>query len=104
MPEILSPTEWDEMIENQQWESLRGKLAAMLVSDIAEMLTTLPHKHEAVVFRLLSREDAARVFAYLPLDRQEELVHSLSSVEVKNILDRWPLTIARTCSGSFPPK
>ncbi len=52
------------------------------------MLTTLPHKHEAIVFRLLPHEQAARVFAYLPLGRQEELVQSLSGDEVKNILDQ----------------
>jgi magnesium transporter len=88
MPETLSPTQWDELIEHQQWDELRGKLSETHVSDIAEMLTMLPHKHEAIVFRLLPREQAAQVFAYLPLQRQEELVHSLSSDEVKNILDR----------------
>ena len=104
MPETLSPTQWDELIEHQQWEALRGKLAGMLVSDIAEMLTTLPHKHEAVVFRLLPREDAARVFAYLPLDRQQELVHSLSSDEVKNILDQMAPDDRTRLLGELPAK
>jgi len=88
MPEILIPTQWDELIENQKWDELHARLANMHVSDIAEMLTSLPHKHEAIVFRLLPREQAAQVFAYLPLERQEELVHSLSGSEVKNILDQ----------------
>ena len=71
MPEILMPTQWDELIESQKWDEVRARLAGMHVSDIAEMLTSLPHKHEAIVFRLLPREQAAQAFAYLPLERQE---------------------------------
>ena len=44
-------------------------------------------KEQAVVFRLLQRDQAATVFAYLPADRQKALLRSLSSDEVKNILD-----------------
>ena len=86
--EVYSATQWDQWIEQQQWDALRERLRTMHVSDIAEMLTLLPHHHEAVVFRLLPRDKAAQVFAYLPVDRQEQLLHSLSSEAVKDILDQ----------------
>jgi magnesium transporter len=104
MPATLSPTQWDELIERQQWDDLRAKLSETHVSDIAEMLTTLPHHHEAIVFRLLPREQAARVFAYLPLQRQEQLVHSLSSDEVKNILDQMAPDDRTHLLGELPAK
>jgi magnesium transporter len=104
MPETSSPTEWEGLIEDQRWDVLRGRLAATHFSDIAEMLTTLPHKHEAIVFRLLPHEQAARVFAYLPLGRQEELVQSLSSDEVKNILDQMAPDDRTRLLGELPAK
>jgi magnesium transporter len=104
MPATLSPTQWDELIDRQQWDDLRVKLSETHVSDIAEMLTTLPHHHEAIVFRLLPREQAARVFAYLPLQRQEQLVHSLSSDEVKNILDQMAPDDRTHLLGELPAK
>jgi magnesium transporter len=47
-------------------------------------------KEQAVVFRLLSRDQAAQVFSYLPTQRQKELLRSLSTDEVKSVLDGMP--------------
>src|SRR6202165_2924729 len=88
MPGIVSLSEWTELIGQQRWEELRAKLAPMHFSDIAEMLTALPPKERAIVFRLLERERAAEVFGYLPPGQQGELIHSLSADEVKRMLDQ----------------
>ena len=87
MPAIVSPTEWTELVAQQRWEELREKLERTHVSDIAEMLTALPPKERAIVFRLVSRERAAEVFGYLPPSEQEELIHSLTADEVKRMLN-----------------
>src|ERR1700738_5140788 len=87
MPSIVSPTEWTELVAQQRWEELRGKLERTHVSDIAEMLTALPPKERAIVFRLVGRERAAEVFGYLAPSEQKGLIHSLTADEVKRMLN-----------------
>jgi magnesium transporter len=88
MAEIVSTTNWTELIARQRWQDLLARLKEMHVSDIAEMLATLPPRERAIVFRLLNRDHAAEVFGYLPPDDQAELIHSLSAAEVKQVLDQ----------------
>src|ERR1700674_5695725 len=84
---MVSPTEWTELVAQQRWEELREKLERTHVSDIAEMLTALPPKERAIVFRLVARERAAEVFGYLAPSEQKQLVHSLTADEVKRMLN-----------------
>jgi magnesium transporter len=88
MAEIASTTNWTELIARQRWQDLLARLKEIHVSDIAEMLATLPLRERAIVFRLLDRDHAAEVFGYLPPDDQAELIHSLSAAEVKQVLDQ----------------
>ncbi|HXN25234.1 MAG TPA: magnesium transporter [Candidatus Dormibacteraeota bacterium] len=88
MPETISPAHWTELIEQQRWDELHAQLAETHFSDIAERMTMLPQKEEAILFRLLPRDQAAEVFAYLPADKQEELIRSLTTEEVRSVLDQ----------------
>ncbi len=47
----------------------------------------LPVEKEAVVFRLLPREQAAQTFGYLPIERQQELLKAMAHEEVVGILN-----------------
>jgi magnesium transporter len=87
MTEIAAPSQWMELIAQQRWEELRDKLEGTHYSDIAEMLTTLPPKERAIVFRLVGRKRASDVFGYLAPGEQSELIHSLSAGETKLMLD-----------------
>jgi magnesium transporter len=87
MPSVDSPTQWMELIRQQRWEELQKKLKDTHYSDIAEMLTELPQKERAIVFRLLDRERASEAFGYLPPSQQQELIRSLSAGETKLMLD-----------------
>lgn len=87
MTEIAAPARWMELIAQQRWEELRDKLEDTRYADIAEMLTTLPTKERAIVFRLVGRERASDVFGYLAPREQRELIHSLSAGETKLMLD-----------------
>jgi len=84
---MVSPSEWTELVTRQRWEELREKLERTHVSDIAEMLTALPPKERAIVFRLVARKRAAEVFGYLGPSEQRELIHSLTADEVKGMLN-----------------
>jgi magnesium transporter len=87
MPVTVSPSEWTDLVARQRWEELRSKLERTHVSDIAEMLTALPPKERAIVFRLVARNRAAEVFGYLAPSEQKELIHSLTADEVKRMLN-----------------
>lgn len=87
MSETLTLSVWEDLIHNQRWEDLRAKLAATHSSDIADALGQVHGKEQAVVFRLLPRDQAAEVFSYVPADQQKALLRSLSTDEVKSVLD-----------------
>src|SRR3954470_18767858 len=87
MPETSTISIWEDLIHNQRWEELRARLAVTRFADVADAMDQLSPADEAILFRLLSRDHAAQVFAYLPSRRQAQLLHSLSTDEAKNILD-----------------
>src|SRR6185503_8101881 len=78
----------EEIIKSKNWDELREALSELPPVDIAEVLIDLPVEDEGVIFRVLPRKLAALVFSYLPLDRQEELLHCFSNEQVRNILDQ----------------
>src|SRR6202171_5132809 len=87
MSETLTPSLWEDLIRNQRWEELRVKLAATHFSDIAEAMIQLSATDQAILFRILPRVQAAQLVAYLPPSRQKRLLRSLSTDEVKSVLD-----------------
>lgn len=87
MSETLTPSAWEDLIHNQRWEDLRAKLATTHFSDIAEAMIQLSAKDQAILFRILPRDQAAQLFSYLPPSRQKNLLRSLSTDEVKSVLD-----------------
>src|ERR1700745_304662 len=78
MPNALTPApaDWANLISQQRWKELQSVLEDTHVSDIAEMLATLPQKERAIVFRLVGRDRASEVFGYLPPADQSQLIHS----------------------------
>lgn len=76
-----------EALMKKDWPRLRESLCDLHPSDIADMVMALPPKHEGILFRVLPRELATRVFAYLPHEYQEELLASLSGPEVEQIIN-----------------
>jgi len=78
----------EEIIKSKNWDELREALSELPPVDIAEVLIDLPVEDEGVIFRVLPRKLGSLVFSYLPLDRQEELLHCFSNEQVRNILDQ----------------
>jgi magnesium transporter len=77
----------EEIIKSKDWETLREAFSELEPADIAELLMDVPAEDEGVIFRILPRNQAAKVFSYLPLERQQELVQSLSNTQVHGILN-----------------
>jgi magnesium transporter len=83
---FLKP-EYEELIAQKDWESLRVAFEDLHPADIAEVLDDLPPEDSGVIFRILPRDVAGVAFEYLPLDQQAELVKTLGSEQLVNVLN-----------------
>ena len=59
-----------EMLENKSIKQLRDTLEEMNEFDVAQVISELPRRKLAMVFRLLSKTKASEVFANLELEEQ----------------------------------
>ena len=75
-----------ELVQERKFRALREILNDMNEVDIAEFLDELDVEQEILVFRLLPKDVAAEVFAYLEED-QEKLIGALSDKELREVLD-----------------
>jgi len=66
-----------ELIQQRNWDELRGRMRDMNPSDVADLIIALPAEEEAFVFRVLQKDQAGEVFSYLPQDHQEDLIAAL---------------------------
>ena len=88
MYENFSPQRLTELVEHKQFRPLRELLTEMNEVDIAAFLGELEPDQQAIVFRLLPKELAAEVFAYLEdSEDQERLIGALSDRELREVLD-----------------
>lgn len=77
----------ESLIEARDFISLREQIRNWPAGDLADLMEPLSAEKEAVVFRLLPRDEAAQVFGYLPIERQQELLKAMAHEEVVNILN-----------------
>ncbi len=76
--QLLEP-EVRELIREGHFHDLREALHGVNFADIADILGELTPAEAAVAFRFLHRDDAGEVFAYLPAERQEQLITELGT-------------------------
>ena len=77
----------ETLVEARDFVSLREQIRNWPAGDLADLMEPLSAEKEAVVFRLLPRDEAAQVFSYLPIERQQELLRAMAHEEVVNILN-----------------
>ncbi len=82
---LLGP-DLQDLIREKNWDALRDVLSDFDPSDIAEILISIPDEDDVAIFRLLPRELAGQVFAYLPPDHQENLLRCLSHEQMRAVL------------------
>lgn len=80
----------DGLISARDFAAVRENTKNWRASDLAAVLQPLSAERAAVVFRLLPRELAAKVFSYLEADRQEQLLKAMAHREVAAILNAMP--------------
>jgi len=77
----------DALIEARDFAGIREQTVNWRAADLASLMEPLTPEKEAIVFRLLPREQAASVFSFLGLDRQEQLLRALAREDVAGILN-----------------
>src|SRR6266498_1474748 len=77
----------EALIEARDFASLREETRNWPAGDLADLMEPLPVEKEAVVFRLLPRDEAAQVFSYLPIENQQYLLKAMAHEEVVHILN-----------------
>ncbi len=75
------------MSEHRDYAAVKVLLDGMNVVDIAEELDDMDETLLVKVFRMLHKDKAAEVFAYLSHDRQQDIVEAISDREIKRIMD-----------------
>lgn len=79
--------ELNELLENRGMRALQLKLEDMNEFDVAEFLSEIDEKKRPMVFRMLSKETAAEVFANFDVDDQEQIINSITDSELAGIME-----------------
>lgn len=77
----------NELLETQQLNVLKMKLNKENPANISEYFETLDLEKQLFVFRLLTKDMAADVFALMDLDLQQNIINAISDNEIRNIVD-----------------
>ena len=79
--------ELTELLEKKERKTLQLRLEEMNEFDVAEFLTEIDDNQMPMVFRLLSKETAAEVFANLEAPEQERIINSITDQELAGIIE-----------------
>ena len=79
--------ELTELLEKKDRKTLQQRLEEMNEFDVAEFLTEIDDNRMPMVFRLLSKETAAEVFANLEAPEQERIINSITDQELAGIIE-----------------
>ena len=112
--ELILP-EIAELVRDGAYSELRNALHGIPPADVADIIVSLQPDHRAVCFRFLPRDDAGEVFAYLSMEMQEELVHTLGDAALRviegmdpddrvRLLDELPTAVAQRLIASLTPE
>lgn len=75
------------LIENKEYSKVKIILSDTNPVDVADILEELDKTSLSLIFRLLKKDEAADVFAYLDPDTQRELINSLTDKEIGHIIN-----------------
>ncbi len=76
-----------ELLDQNRLRDLRERLSEMNVVDIAEFIEELPEEKLILTFRILPKDIASDVFAYLGADNQAKIVEGMNDKELGALVD-----------------
>ena len=79
--------ELTELLDKRDMKQLHRRMEEMNEFDVAEFLTEIEDNRMPMVFRLLSKETAADVFANFEAPEQERIINSITDSELAGIIE-----------------
>ena len=79
--------ELTELLDKRDMKQLQRRMEEMNEFDVAEFLTEIEDNRMPMVFRLLSKETAADVFANFEAPEQERIINSITDSELAGIIE-----------------
>ncbi len=76
-----------ELLDSKRMKELQVRLEDMNEFDVAEFLSEIDDSRMPMVFRLLSKETAADVFANFEAPEQEQIINSITDSELSAIIE-----------------
>lgn len=76
-----------KLIKEKNYKALREEIIELNEVSIAEILESLEISDALIVFRLLPKDLAVDVFAYLSNEQQMNIINSITDKEIKHIMD-----------------
>ena len=76
-----------EYIENKDIPNLKAYLLKAEEHEIFDLVDELEHSEQAIVFRLLPKDEALFVFERMDITDQEKLIHALSEEQAREIFE-----------------
>ena len=76
-----------QLVDGNKKNELRGALLMLNVVDIASFMESLESDKLLMVFRILPKDIAAEVFAYIDSEQQQQLVTLIGDGEIHSLLD-----------------
>lgn len=83
----MNRTIFMELLAKKDFRAIRSILGVMNVVDIASLFSELEDKELVQAFRLITKDKAADVFAYMNNSMQTKLVEMFAEKELKELLD-----------------
>ena len=79
--------EWLELLNEGKYAKLKEEINEENAPNLGEFFEEIPDDKRILVFRLLTKDNAAETFAYMDSDMQEEIVNSVTDNEVETIIN-----------------
>ncbi len=77
----------DELLNAKRFGDLRNLLEDLNSTDLSLLLNDFSVENMILIFRLLSKDQAAETFSYMEPELQEKLIASLTDKELKEVVD-----------------
>jgi magnesium transporter len=83
----FSIDELNELLKNKQLRLFKEKINDLNEADTAQYIEDLPQERRLLVYRMLEKDKASDVFAFLPVEIQGEIINSITDAELRNIVE-----------------
>ena len=91
-----------ELLDSRRMKELQTRLEDMNEFDVAEFLSEIGDNRMPMVFRLLSKETAADVFANFDAPEQEQIINSITDSELSAIIEELYVDVAVDMMEELP--